>query len=265
MPFATCGSMECVLTAMTNVTGLKGSSKPALERGLSEALAFEKALQLPRRAKSATPQPLWLEFGANTGGTTRLIAAAGGRGNRVSPVVHSFDSFLGLPEDWRTVQEAHGTTGSRTKGASFWTKKLTSRGSFNRNGHVPFQDPRVFWEVGWYNETLPKFLAARPDATVSFVHVDCDLYSSTHTVFTELAPRLLPGAVIVFDELLNYPEFAAHEMRALVELLEATGRRLEAVGVEADEVSSDEASIRSEFHRKRSDFRNKCAAVVRVW
>ena len=43
------------------------------------------------------------------------------------------------------------------------------------------------------------------------LHIDCDLYSSTAAVFERVADRLAPDAVIVFDELLNYPEYRRHE------------------------------------------------------
>ena len=75
--------------------------------------------------------------------------------------------------------------------------------------------------VGWFNETLAPFLAGHSE-NVSFLHVDCDLYSSTRSVLDALnappSPRLHAGAVIVFDELFNYPEFAGHELRALWDL-----------------------------------------------
>jgi hypothetical protein len=49
---------------------------------------------------------------------------------------------------------------------------------------------------------------------VSFLHIDCDLYSSTACIFRLLAPRIVPGTVIVFDEFLNYPGWRLHEFKA---------------------------------------------------
>lgn len=51
---------------------------------------------------------------------------------------------------------------------------------------------------GWFDETLPKF-AAEVEGPAAFLHVDCDLYSSTRTVFEALGDRVVPGTVIVFQ------------------------------------------------------------------
>ena len=62
--------------------------------------------------------------------------------------------------------------------------------------------------------------AARP--RLAMVHVDCDLYKSAATVLTLLsnAGVVEPGLVLVFDELVNFDLFLAHEMRALFELVQ---------------------------------------------
>jgi hypothetical protein len=62
------------------------------------------------------------------------------------------------------------------------------------------------------------------------MHVDCDLYASTRTVLSVFCHQLVPGTVIVFDELFNYPNFADHEMRALVETTVAEGLEYQYLG-----------------------------------
>ena len=52
---------------------------------------------------------------------------------------------------------------------------------------------------------------------VAFVHVDCDLYSSTRTVLTLLAPAIRAGTVLVFDEWCGYEGWEEHEARAWAE------------------------------------------------
>lgn len=112
-----------------------------------------------------------------------------------------FDSFEGLPED-----------GRRDWKIDFAVEDL----------------PRVPTNVelvkGWFSDTLPRFLAANPDP-IKFVHIDCDIYSSTCEVFRalEAADRLMPGVVLCFDELLNYDRYLWNEMLALFEMLERTG------------------------------------------
>ena len=60
-----------------------------------------------------------------------------------------------------------------------------------------------------------------------------------------LEPRLSPGAIVVFDELINYPEFQQHELKALTELQARSGRTVRVLGLGAPQVAGrDEASVR---------------------
>jgi predicted O-methyltransferase YrrM len=137
---------------------------------------------------------LALEFGVYTGTTLKIIATA-----REGEQVFGFDSFQGLPEGWRSGFPA---------------------GMFDVDG-LP-EVPGAELVVGWFDETLPGFLAEH-EGPVTFLHVDCDLYSSTKTVLDLVGPRLQPGSVIVFDEYFNYPGWQQHEHRAWQEHVERTG------------------------------------------
>ena len=55
------------------------------------------------------------------------------------------------------------------------------------------------------------------DGPVAFVHIDSDLYSSAKTILDNLAPRIEPGTIIVFNEYFNYPNWKQHEYRAFQE------------------------------------------------
>ena len=140
---------------------------------------------------------LVLEFGVYHGRSLRLIAG------RTAGGVHGFDSFEGLPEAWN---EAEGA------------------GAYSTGGRRPRVDANVQLHAGWFRDTLPPFLAAHA-GPVRLAHVDCDLYSSTRDVLAALAPRLVAGSVLVFDDLLGYPGFEAHELRALEEFVAETGWR----------------------------------------
>jgi hypothetical protein len=70
---------------------------------------------------------------------------------------------------------------------------------------------------------VAEFVASHPQP-VAFPHIDCDLASSTRTVFEHLGSSLMPGAVIKFDEYFNDPGWRAHEHRAFEEFLHASGR-----------------------------------------
>lgn len=137
-------------------------------------------------------QGLVLEFGVFRGDSLQLIA------KRCTQQVHGFDSFEGLPDDW---------TAGRAKGR------------FSLAGELPaIKALNVALHKGWFDQTVPAFLAAHP-GDARFVHVDCDLYSSTRTVLEQLAPRLVPGTIIVFDEYFNYHGWREHEFRAFAEFV----------------------------------------------
>lgn len=70
---------------------------------------------------------------------------------------------------------------------------------------------------GWFEDTVPAFVETHPEQ-IAFAHIDCDLYSSTATVFSAIRDQLTVGTVLVFDELFNYDRYYEHEMRALIEL-----------------------------------------------
>jgi hypothetical protein len=150
--------------------------------------AFASDLDLLSAAvKVSNPNGLFLEFGVASGRTISHIAKS-----RSGPV-YGFDSFEGLPEDWRSG---------------------FAKGAFA--GHLPPVPNNARLIKGWFNETLPAFLAANA-GDVALLHVDCDLYSSTKCIFDLLAGRLKSGAVIVFDEFWNYPGWQRHEIKAFDE------------------------------------------------
>ena len=151
--------------------------------------------------KSDYKSGLIAECGVFMGGSIRLIA------DIVKPQpVHGFDSWEGLPEDWHIGEDI-----------------------IRRKGHFSLPDcdrpklpPNVQMHIGWFNVTLPIFRDEQQDNSISFLHVDCDLYSSAITVLVALNRMLKPGTVIVFDELCNweggpglYTHYRDGELRAL--------------------------------------------------
>lgn len=137
--------------------------------------------------KLAPANGLFLEFGVASGRTITHLA------NVNSSPFYGFDSFEGLPEIWRSDYD---------------------KGAFAQA--VPAVPVNVTLIKGWFDKTLPEFLETH-SGPVSFLHVDCDLYSSTKTIFAALRDRLAPGAIIVFDEYWNYPGWREHEYKAFEE------------------------------------------------
>ncbi len=159
------------------------------ERSFLTAPAFETDLDLSSAAVSrARPDGLFLEFGVATGRTIWHLASC------VAGTIYGFDSFEGLPEDWRTGFE---------------------KGAFS--GSLPTVPANVLLIRGWFDETLPEFLL-KHDEGVSFLHIDCDLNSSTKSIFELLGERISTGTVIQFDEYWNYPSWKQNEFLAFEEL-----------------------------------------------
>jgi len=141
---------------------------------------------------------LHAEFGVYKGDSINRLARL-----RPRQVFHGFDSFEGLPESW--------TLGARA-------------GAFNVGGRLPAVHNNVVLIKGFFEDTLPQFLAAYDKKAVAFIHVDCDLYSATKTVLDRLAPLLVEGTVIVFDEYFNYPGWQQGEHKAFAEFIDSHGR-----------------------------------------
>ncbi len=145
---------------------------------------------------------LHLEFGVASGRTINHIASL-----LPHQPIFGFDWFRGLPENWRSGFPA---------------------GAFSHE--VPTVAANVELIHGLFQDTLPVFLACHPEP-VALLHVDCDLYSSTCTIFDALEHRIVPGTVIVFDEYFNYASWRQHEYKAFQEYLMRTGRRHKYLGL----------------------------------
>jgi hypothetical protein len=142
------------------------------------------------------PNTLWLEFGVASGNTINYISQF------TNDLVYGFDSFEGLPEKWRDGFD---------------------KGAFNRNGNLPNVNSNVVLVKGWFNETIPNFIKnmKNQNKKISFIHIDCDLYSSTKYILDTLKDYIDNDCVIVFDELVNYPGFDGPkgELRAFYEFI----------------------------------------------
>lgn len=165
-------------------------------RAMPTARQFHDPLSTLEYALGIAPQGgMALEFGVFAGRSLAVIAEA-----RKGSEVYGFDSFEGLPEDYRPH---------------------VRQGAFALDRLPDVEGAELV--VGWFEKTLPVFLADHP-GPVDLLHVDADLYSSAVTVLTLVGPRLVAGSVIVFDEFFNWPGWEDDgEFRAWQEYLETTG------------------------------------------
>lgn len=139
---------------------------------------------------------LWLEFGVANGDTINYISTF------TDKKVYGFDSFEGLPEDW--IDDNNNI--------------ILSKGFFNMNGNFPNVNHNVVLYKGLFQDTLETFLDNHKNDKISFVHIDCDLYSSTKYVLEKIYPYLDKKCIIVFDELVNIKN-DSNELRALTEFV----------------------------------------------
>jgi tetratricopeptide (TPR) repeat protein len=138
--------------------------------------------------ESAKLSGLVLEFGVYNGKSIRRIA------ERLRDTVHGFDSFEGIPEAWNDEP----------------------RGSYSAEGKLPEVPSNVALHKGWFDGVLPLFVSTHTEP-VKLIHIDCDLYSSTRTVFNHLHKQIVPGTVIVFDEFIGYKSWQQDEFKAFTE------------------------------------------------
>ena len=113
--------------------------------------------------QAAPRQGLVCEFGVAAGESLNFIA------ERVAGTVYGFDSFDGLPEDWAGLK----------------------RGAFKQNG-LPSVRTNATLIKGLFGDTLPAFVDEHP-GPCALLHIDCDLFSSTETVFRYLGPKIITG------------------------------------------------------------------------
>lgn len=136
----------------------------------------------------ASHDGLWLEFGVGAGNTLRCIVASANETHVVG-----FDSFEGLTEDW-------------------W---IRPKGSFRQEIIPDIKGAEIV--VGMFEDTVLNWFSTRKDSKITFVHIDCDLYAGAKCALTCIAPYLVPGCIISFDELIGYDGWELHEWKALYE------------------------------------------------
>jgi len=174
------------------------TAQAALESALYYSEKMSKAKNfagdfalLERAMEIRIPGGQILEFGVASGRTINHLSSL------TNENIFGFDVFTGLPEDWRTGFPA---------------------GEFAQTS-LPRVNENVELIVGLFDETLDVHLE-KYNSPISLIHVDCDLYAGTKTIFNKLGHLVRSGTVIVFDEYFNYPGWRHHEFKAFQEFVE---------------------------------------------
>lgn len=180
---------------------LSGASLIKITGNSWEELIARGRERLWKHAVESIKQPdiLFLEFGVWQGESMKFFGQLI-KSNK--SIFLGFDSFRGLPEQWRGMQA----------------------GNFSTEDGIPkIDDPRVTFIKGWFQDTLPgrldEIVNKSVDRTV-LVHFDADLYSSTLYLLFRLTQKIR-NFYFIFDE------FSGHETRALYNFVQSSGAKVE--------------------------------------
>lgn len=183
-----------------------------IEENMPNALGLETQRELIDYAlKNLPKQGCVLEFGVFKGGTIRYMAK-----RLRERQLFGFDSFEGLPENWA--------------GFSMDTE------SFNLNNKLPKVPKNVELVSGWYTDTLPIWVKENAETKIAFIHIDCDIYSSTKTIFDVVGNKIGAGTFILFDEFFNYPGWQLHEVKAFNEFCSGHNKNFRYIGYSRQQV-----------------------------
>ena len=143
-------------------------------------IGLDKEKALSNSINQADDEGYWLEFGTHEGET--IIYTAGCKLSNPKFKIYGFDSFEGLPEQWKTNPNDTKHT------AGYFATDIPK-----------VRDNVKLW-VGWFDQQIPEYLKEYPNTPIAYLHIDGDLYSSAWTVLSELNHLIVTGTTILFDE-----------------------------------------------------------------
>jgi predicted O-methyltransferase YrrM len=179
------------VSELARLTASLDSSDYYARRMLGADQYADRGLLLDSASEMCPRDGLVLEFGVAAGRSINRLAD-----KLPDRTIHGFDAFKGLPETWRPIFK---------------------KGHFAQA--IPEVRANVRLHVGWFEETLPGFVAEHGSQSIALLHVDCDLYSSTKSIFAHLGGMIREGTIVVFDEYFNYAGWREHEFKAFQEFV----------------------------------------------
>ena len=178
---------------------------------------------------------LFLEFGVFKGTTINFCSKIL---NNIT--FYGFDSFEGLPDNW------YG-----------W---ICKKKDFDINGQLPNKNDNVFFIKGYFENTIPIFIKENKEKQILFMHIDCDLYTSTKTILENVSNNIVSGTIIVFDEYFNYPNWEYNEYKAFQEFCYKYNISYEYIGFADQQVAVK--IIRAEQSRAEQSRAEQSRAVI---
>jgi hypothetical protein len=165
-----------------------------VERHLDNVMLFHDKRQLwDFCLKESSKEGLFIECGVFNADSINYFAK-----NNQEINFFGFDSFEGLSENWKGSHKG--------------------KGAFDLDGVLPKVESNVELIKGWIDDTYLFFLKEHSQK-ISFLNIDTDTYSPALTILKESKPYLKIGTIIVFDELIGYPNWKNGEFKALNEVL----------------------------------------------
>jgi hypothetical protein len=180
------------------------------EQNFCQAMIFKKREELWEYCIKRTPilqidGGVIAEFGVWKGKSINFFAT-----KCPKATVYGFDSFEGLEEDWYGFN--------------------LPKGVFSTGGRIPKCAKNVQLFKGWFEETMPTFIAKLGQSKIRILHMDADTYKPTAFVLNSLTKSLGTGTIIIFDEYFGYPNFRLHEFKAWQEFVKFTGLKYQYIG-----------------------------------
>ena len=140
---------------------------------------------------------LILEFGVGAGNSINYFA---NKLDKKNLKIYGFDTFFGNPEIWPGTDNVVGDS--------------------NQLGKIP-KNLRFNVEIikGKIEDTLDPFFKEN-NKQIALIHIDVNIFSTSKHILEKIKPRIVPGTIIIFDELVNYPFWWINgEYKALKEVL----------------------------------------------
>lgn len=135
----------------------------------------------------------YVEFGSWGGNTMHQAYRAMLRAG-MNRHMWAFDSFQQLPPatDDRDYHPGWSPGAGEGQGGVQKFHEACDRHGIPRDAYTAVE--------GYFDTTLPPLGADQPPNDISIVYIDCNMYSSTVTVFEFLSTRLKHGMIVAFDD-----------------------------------------------------------------
>ena len=126
------------------------------------------------------------------------------------------------------IEPVKGKRGRKSKKELMAALNMNTVSVIGTSQSSPSNNENVVLVKGLFSETVKKTIG---NDKISFMHIYCDTYNSTVDIFDSVTENVSNGCIIVFDELINYPNYHKHEYLALNEWVNKNNIEYEYIGI----------------------------------